>query len=610
MSKLISGRQPISTPSDGRKRSGNSLIESGRNRVWEIGLVLKCALTGLLFGMGVMSASAADPPAIDPLLAKPLPPGLVLQARIVDPVRLEGHPLVQRMVTLLNRSQEWHRVQTEQTGLIQFSEAIGFLDRQLKHVGISGGVRSLWKRGALLAVGEGQNPPAGGVFLAENEQAAKAFAEVLQQWAETELGLKYEPKQIDGTTVLAAGDLHVANLGHRVVWANREQAMSHVLAHVKSVSQEAITASDSTLMADLHVSLEAVRKNPDFAKGLETPASDLGLLTFFGGWMDLLRRHERLTVGLHAGDGETASMKVSFREPTGSRPESLSPFFAQGDQKLLPPLNPAGTIQSFSWYRDYIGLWNKRDQLATEEARRKAEQGDDDAGKQLQVFGTSFKPSELIAQLGPHHRVVAMEQVKAPYDKVHVENVIPAMAFLIDLKDEEKFRKMVDPFVRILGLIQGGEQRVLTVRDDYKGASVLSFVFQETDSELKRRPRDQYNFRVSAAITRQHFIIGTNPMIVQAVIDELDRPTDTLAVPDSVTELQQISFPALARQLGRMKSGAIRRIVLDTGWTIETAEHEYQIFLDLLSSLGNGQTRVGDDSGGFSLEFTIGESPR
>lgn len=565
---------------------------------WMIGLAC-------LFWASV--ASTVEPVSIDPLLTKPLPSGLVMHARILNPERLETHPLMQRIYALLETSQEWRRAQEETIGLIQFTEALRFVDRQLKGVGIDGGVKALWKRGALLAVGEGDNPPAAGVFLAKDDAAAKAFADVLQQWAETELGLKYEPKEIDGTPVLAAGDLHVVNLGHRVVWANRADAMSKVLEHVKSVPTEAIAATDPTLLADLHVSLAAVRKNPDFAKGLETPGSDLGLITFFGGWLDLLRRHERLSIGLHAGDGDTISMKVGFREPTGARSQALAPFFVHGEQKIAPPLHPPGTIQSFSWYRDYIGLWNNRAELAQEEARRKAEQGDEDAGKQLQVFGTSFKPSELIALLGPHHRIVIAEQEKAPYDKVTVENVIPAAAFLIDLRDEEKFRKLTAPFVNLLGLIQGGEQRVLTVRKDYKGASVLSYVFQETDSEVRMRSRDQYNFRVSAAITRGHFLIGTNPTIVQALIDELDKPAESFAAHGPITEYQQFNFPGLARQLGRMQSSAIRRVVLDTGWTVEKAEHEYQVALDLLSSLGQATVRLGDDQDGFGIEFVIGE---
>lgn len=564
-------------------------------------------MTGLACLIVATVLQAAEPVTCDPLLLKPLPAGLVMHARIINPQGLETHPLMQRMYALLETSQEWQRANQDTIGLIQFSESIRFVDRQLKSVGIGGGIRSLWKRGALLAIGEGQNPPAGGVFIAQDEAAAEAFAEILQQWADTELGLRYEPKEIDGTQVLAAGDLHFVNLGQRVVWANRENAMKHVLAHVQSVPTEPIAASDPSLLADLQISLEAVRKNPDFAKGLETPGSDIGLITFFGGWLDLLRRHERLTVGLHAGEGETISMKVGFRDPTSQRSESLAPFFTHGDEQIAPSLHPPGTIQSFSWYRDYSGLWNNRSQLAQEDVVRRAEKNDEDAGKQLQVFGTTFKPSELIAQLGPHHRIVITEQEKAPYDAVSVENVLPAAAFLIDLRDEEKFRKMTDPFVRLLGLIQGGEQRVLTVRQDYQGASILSYVFQETESEIRMRSRDQYNFRVSAAITRKHFIIGTTPTVVKAVIDELDRqPAD--AVPGHFTESQQFHFPALARQLGRMKSNAIRRIVLSTGWTVEKAEHEYQIALDLIASLGDAQVRLGDDSSGFSIQFDIGQN--
>ncbi len=557
------------------------------------------------------SLSAADPVQIDPLLLKPLPEGLVLHARIVDPERLVGHPLMQRMTRLLETSQEWQRANEETTGLIQFTESIGFIDRQLKSVGVEGGIKAIWQRGALVAIGEGgDDPPTGGVFLAQDDAAAKAFTDILQQWAETELGLKYEPIEIEGTPVLAAGNLHVAVVGHRVAWANRAEAMRNVLKHMQSVPTEGVAPTDPTLLADVHVSLAAVRKNPDFAKGLEVPASDFGLLTFFGGWTDLLRRHERLSIGLHAGAGESVALRVGFRESASPRPVELTPFWAHGDEKMAPPLHPPGTIQSFSWYRDYAGLWNNRRQLAQAEVVDKVEKGDEDAGKQLAVFGTSFRPSELISQLGPHFRIVSIEQAKVPYDKVAVEDVLPAAAFVVDLRDEEKFRKMTDPFVRLLGLIQGGEQRVLTVRQDYKSAPLLSFVFQETDEEIRKRPRDQYNFRVTSSITRGHLIIGTTPTVVQAVIDELDQPREAPPDPGAFTERQHISFPRLARQLGRVQSSATRRIVLSTGWTVEKAEHEYQVALGLLSSLGEANVRLGDDAGGFEIELELQpESP-
>ena len=299
------------------------------------------------------------------------------------------------------------------------------------------------------------------------------------------------------------------------------------------------------------------------------------------------------------------ALRVGFRESASARPEELKPFWAHDDEQIAVPLHPPGTIQTFSWYRDYAGLWNNRRQLAQAEVVDKVEKGDEDAGKQLAVFGTTFRPSELISQLGPHFRIVSIEQDKVPYDKVIVEDVLPAAAFLVDLRDEDKFRKMTDPFVRLIGLIQGGEQRVLTVRQDYKGASLLSFVFQETDEEVRKRPRDQYNFRVTSSITRGHFIIGTTPSVVQAIIDELDQPRGTQPDPGAFTERQHISFPSLARQLGRMQSSAIRKIVLSTGWTVEKAEHEYEVALGLLSSLGEAQVRLGDDKDGFGIELEL-----
>jgi phage gp36-like protein len=55
-----------------------------------------------------------------------------------------------------------------------------------------------------------------------------------------------------------------------------------------------------------------------------------------------------------------------------------------------------------------------------------------------------------------------------------------------------------------------------------------------------------------------------------------------------------------------MKSHAVRRVVLDTGWTVEKAEHEYQIALNILSSLGEANVSLGDDQDGFDIEIVVG----
>ena len=64
-----------------------------------------CSLLGFAFLLCTVSLQAAEPTTIDPILLKPLPNGLVMHARIVDPVRMEGHPLVQRLVKLIETSQ-------------------------------------------------------------------------------------------------------------------------------------------------------------------------------------------------------------------------------------------------------------------------------------------------------------------------------------------------------------------------------------------------------------------------------------------------------------------------------------------------------------------------
>lgn len=571
---------------------------------WRGYIARSCCL--MLCGLMATSlVSAEEHLAIDPVLTSPLPEGVAISVRMIDPERVETHSLSQRIIALIETSQEWNRAKEQTTGLVQFREAVSYIDSQLKQAGIAEGIRALWKRGLLVAMGEGDRPPAGGVLNARDDAAAQALLQILRDIGNVAPDLKYTSSMMDGTEVLTSGDFFVAVLGHRIVWGNHPEAMLHALQHVKSIPSVPPMNVDSTLLAAIHVSLPILRKNPDFVKTLEQPGTDFGLWTFFGGWIDLFRRHEKLSLQLHALDEGKLSLRVQFREPTSPRSESLIPFFAHEAETIAQPLNPPGTIESFSWYRDYASLWNNRSQLLSREIVDQIDKQDDDAGKMMAVFGTSFKPSELAALIGPRYRVVITEQEQAPYPQVEVENVYPAAAFVVELRDEEKFRKLTEPLVNLIGLIQGGEQHVLTVREDYKGAQTISYVLQQTAAEVKRRARDSYNLQVTGSITRGHFILGTTPAIVRSVIDELDHHPHARLESFHLTELQSHNFSRLARQLNRMKSNAIRKIVFSTGWSVEQAEHEYRIALEILASLGEGQVRAGDDASGFGIEIQL-----
>jgi hypothetical protein len=549
-------------------------------------------------------ADDADPRAI-------IPGDAILSVRVAASAEIRQHPLVARIVDAISHSPELGRrwdaypADPRAAGFLALAERLDLEPDEL--------LLKLTAGGAALAVLKGSPPSVAVAFAAEDADLPARLVAELRALAE-----QAAPQASDAVRHERRGEfechfigpLNLAVRGRSLLYASTPSALEQVIdrSQVRAPGGNAPAASAAMPFVTADMDLAQVRSLvPQFADALRIPSTDAGRTTFLGGWLDLLRQHDQATVQI-SPQGGRLSIELAVRHPgEGQTAASLSGFFArEGAGQPASVLTVPGAIYAASWYRDLSALWEARRDLLTGEIADKLEQGNEQAATQLEVFGTHLRPSDLITQFGPHFRVVLAGQEQPPYG-VEVLDRLPAAALAFDLRDEQKVREMSAPILRTLHLIMSGENRMLTTEHEYAGAKLVQLSLSEDAAEQRRGSSVRYNFRTTYSFTRGHFVIGTTPEIVQHVIDALDRPAAGAdVVPQGATEVQEFDLTRLGDAVRTLRSGVARGLVLNSGWDLDEAEREIDVWTDLLTALGRVETSAGFDGEGFRYHVTIG----
>jgi hypothetical protein len=388
-----------------------------------------------------------------------------------------------------------------------------------------------------------------------------------------------------------------------------------LLATDRQLLQSAIERTGSDAPKDnsfFHVAIKAslaeARKGADLQKTLAWPAQDAGGVVFLGGWFDLLRQFDQLTLDL-TQTGNGLEIIAATANPHGA-PVSpgLEGYWGEKGQTPLPLLKPKGTLISSSWVRDYRSLWAARDKLLEPEMAGKITSGDSDAGKQMQVVGATFTPAELVSELGPHFRIVVLAS-EPPYAEVTLPNVLPAGVAVVELRDETKVRNWAGPVLRILGLIINGDQGIFSTTEQVDGVDFVTLSQPTSPEKLRRGSLDRFNLRTTYAFAHGSFVIGSTPAAVKAVVAEMKKDADRAGEsPRTATENQTVDIAAVSGLIDGMDEALSRGFVLTGGLTPDEARDEIAELKRLFAQLGRLDVREGFTSSGFEYHINWSNS--
>jgi hypothetical protein len=534
-------------------------------------------------------------------LGRALPDSAVVRIEISGLDALPGHPLAAAMAEWISDSEfftpYWQRPEYQAA-----MEGLSFFERTLD-VSRDELWRTLTANGVLFGILPGSPPQFVAVFdTGEASFPTRFVAAVDEMMPRSEDGQAATLTSADGEgrTERRLGELLLITEGARIFVGNDTDALR------KTVQQAAQLASSSTasetFSTRIDLNLPALRESSDLKDALKRPAVEAGGVAILGGWIDLLRDFNRITVTIEA-TGEDFSVRARAGETVGDPlPAGPAGFWAQGDASPLPLLDPQGVIYSASWYRDYGSLWNARETLLEPEVAAALTKADEEAGKQSEVLGASFRPSELFAQIGPHFRVVLLEG-QSPYNEVVPPNVLPAAVAVFDLKDEQKVREWMGPVFRIFSLILNGDQNIMTTSEQHGDDELTVYSIPTTAEARRKGGRDRYNFRTTYTFAHGSFLIGTTPAAVKAVLDAMKQETVPATPEAGVTERQRLDARRIDGVLTQVDEALRRGLVLTAGWSSATAAAEIERLHRLAGQLGVVEAEAGFREAGFEYRI-------
>ena len=406
----------------------------------------------------------------------------------------------------------------------------------------------------------------------------------------------------------------LAIVGPRLIAASQEANLKRILDQLQKQTEQTPApqsavdrAFDAQPRIGLEMDLETLRKGPDFQKLLKRPADDAGPLALLGGWLDLLKTAGRLTVNL-AGPAGSSELQLQIKTQSAEPISVLDGFFAQDPHHALAPLlEPAGTIYSASWYRDYKAIWNQRADLLTESAQKKIEKGNADVKRQFSQFRVSFTPSRFFEELGTDFRVVLARSGPLEY-RIELKDRLPAAAVCVSLRNPSAFLEQAEPLSRAIGLLTSfGKARMLSKTSEHAQARLKGLWFRDDEKSANQGNRVRFNFNPTWTVTRGHFILGSTRRIVTQVIDELDRqapePHASTGRQSQVTDRQSLSFAHLAGAMTDFRESILQDSVLKRGLTLSEAAQEFKLGLDVIQSLGRLTTQAAFTDQG--LEYRV-----
>jgi hypothetical protein len=541
--------------------------------------------------------------------AAPADPVLIVRFGPLD--EAAAQPVVRELLTAVQASPELARRFEDLTAIPQYEVAYALADRldlSLDQLAIR-----LAARGGFVAVTR-ELPPKLLVGVSGDDAAltGRAIDELTKLAIEAAGGSEdaVPRRTVRGVEGRQIGPLCVAADGSALLIANDPLTLQAAVGRLVD-AQEAGGDEDAALDASLlsaNLDLATLKLLPQTYAPLALPNSNPQLVTFLGGWIDVLRQFNRLELKVQPAN-DRLQINLRAHTPSGRKFDPQVPGFwgDGGEEQPAPRLHVPGEIYSATWYRDYGSMWEAREKLLEASVIKQVEAANEAAATQFEVFGTHLEPSRVLSGVGPRFRVVVARSSTAPYDTA-VNDPIPAAAACIELQDEEQFREMVSPVFRTLGLILTGEQQIAAGEREYRDAQLVSLSLSEDPAVVRSGSLSRYNFRTTYTFSRGHFIIGTTPEIVEHVIDALDNESAGLhPILAGQTEQQSLNLSEAAQAVSQLRDAIARGLVLNSGWTADEAQSELDVWIGLLDSLQSLQTSVQFDDQSFEYQITIGE---
>jgi len=346
--------------------------------------------------------------------------------------------------------------------------------------------------------------------------------------------------------------------------------------------KQAVKAAGRDPVALLYVDAATVKKAPKVAKALaaETnpmlallvaPVTEaLGKSSWLG--MSLKIKGDALTIDA-VSDGSVDSSGVA-KFALAAKP---------GDG-AMPDLPVPRRIAAMSLYRDLAGFYAAKDTLFPERTS-----GLIFFENMMGIFFTGRDlTSEVLAELGPHARVVVAEQKYGAAAGTPATQ-FPAFALVLPMKNPKRFTPIIEEaWQKAIGLVnftrgQQAEPGLLIDRPLHNGNKYTVAAFSPSTKKDKTAVDSRFNFRPALATASGHLILSSTDALAEDIMDALAKERAGRVKPLPKTHsLIEIDGAQLASILTANRENMIRSSMVDKGNTLEEAETEHDMIVAVI----------------------------
>ena len=403
-------------------------------------------------------------------------------------------------------------------------------------------------------------------------------------------------------TTHVGDDFHTARVGKTLYFANKEAALkaglkrpTGVVADVASLkAARKLVGPDAVAWAWLD--LAKVKESQASKDFFEASRKDILQTLVIGSSVDAARRANFLAAGLYRTDaGFTLSIRLPAKRADLDDAMSLHVPKA-GNLGSKPLLVPEGVIASQSFYLDLGHIWKNRATMVNDEVRPQIEAFDKEISRVLP--GTSF--GELLAQMGPHHRLVMAHTGEKLYARTS-EFPVPPVAYIASMRDRS-FAKTMDGILRGGAFLAGFQTGWAMKEETVEGTKIVSYRFPEAGEPKFDDPQNlRFNAVPSFAAVGDSLVVASSPGLVKRLIPLLK---NEIATEGSPSVWRASAFAAGAGlTLAANPEPTITQTILQQGIGLAEARAQVAAIAKWLPTLGAMNLRMNHDPDVYKFDF-------
>jgi hypothetical protein len=413
-------------------------------------------------------------------------------------------------------------------------------------------------------------------------------------------------------------EFHAAVAGSALLMANSEKALQagldrHLGRESKSLADSALLQDSRQLLpkeplARIWVNLDAAHKS-EVGKALyKSPRDDFNLTVLVGSYLDLVGRSPYVCAGVYRQDD---GFLTTIRVPRGREGMGNDRFLhlpPAGEPGSRPLLEPRGVLLSESNYFNFSSIWTDRDKLFPEKQVKKLEEFDKSSARFLLLK----RMSDLLKQVGPYYRVVAVNQTSVPY-KTTPEQIIPAFALISELREPEAFGKSAEAILRaaVLLININPNIKLKLAEEKHKGCTIVCYRFDESKPLTVKVDASNFRFNFSPCFTRvgNQFVYCSTLDLCRELVDLLQKEAKEKPASAEPHARTRVYGAGGAELLQLFEDQIVTQTILDQAVKPAEAREQARAFIEFVRRLGtlDLSAQVGANQSRYDIRLKLGK---